>query len=206
MDDDPQQAQRLDVSRVPLCVTVSQVGGGSSRRAHWRAATDCSPVRAFCCLPTPNTCAPECVVGDTFFCTLARSPLQIGAHSVVDLTAQEELCSSASVQVAVDAAGAVCGLTKRRQKGVDPSVALVSALGPAQLHEGLSMVECMGAADGQAGQAVFRHSSRAGSTSRCAHLMDVGAAFRTFAATPPAGNGGGGAAGGRKVPWPSVAV
>ena len=44
---------------------------------------------------------------------------------MVDLTTQEELCSSASVQVAVESSGAVCGLTKRRQKGVDPSIALV---------------------------------------------------------------------------------
>ncbi|PRW60343.1 exosome complex component RRP42 [Chlorella sorokiniana] len=90
VDDDPQQAQRLDVARVPLCVTVSQ----------------------------------------------------IGAHSVVDLTAQEELCSSASVQVAVDASGAVCGLTKRRQKGVDPSVALemveVAQRAAAKLHAALA--------------------------------------------------------------------
>lgn len=113
------------------------------------------------------------MAGARLFCTLARFPLQIGAHSVVDLTAQEELCSSASVQVAVDAAGAVCGLTKWRQKGVDPSVALVSARGPAQLHERLSMVECVGAADGQAGQAVFRSSSTAGSTSRCLLLIDA---------------------------------
>ncbi|KAI7838664.1 hypothetical protein COHA_007467 [Chlorella ohadii] len=78
---------------------------------------------------------------------VSRVPLcvtvsQIGAHSVVDLTAQEELCSSASVQVAVDESGVVCGLTKRRQKGVDPSVALemveVAQRSAAKLHAALA--------------------------------------------------------------------
>ena len=48
---------------------------------------------------------------------------------MVDLTAEEEMCSTAALQVAVDGGGVVCGLTKRRQKGVDPSLALVSATG-----------------------------------------------------------------------------
>ena len=51
---------------------------------------------------------------------------QIGGHAVVDLTAEEELCSSAALQVAVAPSGALCGITKRRQRGVDPSQALVS--------------------------------------------------------------------------------
>ncbi len=72
--------------------------------------------------------APPCAIANPVTAAKLGS-LQIGAHSVVDLTAQEELCSSASVQVAVDESGAVCGLTKRRQKGVDPSVALVSSKG-----------------------------------------------------------------------------
>lgn len=89
VDDDPAQAQRLDTSGLPLCVTVSQ----------------------------------------------------IGPHCVVDLTAEEELCSSASLQVAINSSGAVCGLTKRRQQGVDPSVLLemveVAQRAAARLHAAL---------------------------------------------------------------------
>lgn len=44
---------------------------------------------------------------------------------MVDLTVQEELCSAAAMQVAVDASGGVCGITKRRQKGIEASLAMV---------------------------------------------------------------------------------
>ncbi|PSC67545.1 exosome complex component RRP42 [Micractinium conductrix] len=67
---------------------------------------------------------------------------QIGQHCVVDLTAEEELCSSAALQVAVDSSGAVCGVTKRRQKGLDASVALemveVAKRAAAKLHAALA--------------------------------------------------------------------
>lgn len=59
---------------------------------------------------------------------LSLAALQIGGHAVVDLTAEEELCSSAALQVAVAPGGALCGITKRRQQGVDPSQALVRLL------------------------------------------------------------------------------
>ena len=61
---------------------------------------------------------------------------------MVDPTAQEEMCGSAALQVAVDASGAVCGLTKRRQRGLDPSQALemaeVAQRAAARLHAALA--------------------------------------------------------------------
>ncbi|KAL4856790.1 Exosome complex component RRP42 [Chlorella vulgaris] len=90
VDDDPSEAMRLDASGMPICITVSLIGG----------------------------------------------------HCVVDLTVQEELCSAAAMQVAVDASGGVCGITKRRQKGIEASLAMemieVAQRAAAQLHTALS--------------------------------------------------------------------
>lgn len=156
VDDDPQQAQRLDVSRVPLCITVSQVPccAVPCRAQLCCAATVLLPAKpnsrcpcswfCYCCSASTVQLLLELLLAGSRIQAsgkISQPPLtlpQIGAHSVVDLTTQEELCSSASVQVAVDGSGAVCGLTKRRQKGVDPSVALVRpAKGLVRLLAGL---------------------------------------------------------------------
>lgn len=73
LDDDPDQAVRLDVTRLPLAMSV--------------------------CL--------------------------LGSAAVVDPTAEEEESARAVVQVAVDGAGAVCGITKRREDGIDTAMLLV---------------------------------------------------------------------------------
>jgi hypothetical protein len=67
---------------------------------------------------------------------------QIGGRCVVDLTPEEELCSSAALQVAVDGGGALCGLTKRRRGGIDVSMALVGGHACAPGHAPLLSATC----------------------------------------------------------------
>lgn len=50
---------------------------------------------------------------------------RLGAAAVVDATAMEEESSSAAVQVAVDAAGMLRGVTKRREEALEPITLLV---------------------------------------------------------------------------------
>ena len=80
VDDDPEQSVRLDVSRVPVVLSV-------------------------------------CLLG--------------AAAAVVDPTAEEEESARAAVQVAVDAAGTVSGITKRREESIEPMM-LMEMIGVAQ--------------------------------------------------------------------------
>lgn len=75
VDDDPEHATRLDVSGVPVTLSVCR----------------------------------------------------LGSACVVDPTADEEECAAAVVAVAVDASGAVCGISKGREEGVDPTTLMVSS-------------------------------------------------------------------------------
>lgn len=59
-------------------------------------------------------------------CVETPDYLQVGQAFGVDPTAAEEMCSTAALQVAVQNTGRVCGITKRRQQALDPSMLMVS--------------------------------------------------------------------------------
>lgn len=48
----------------------------------------------------------------------------MGAHYIVDATAEEESQMSSAVSISVNRVGHICGLTKRGGSGLDPSVIL----------------------------------------------------------------------------------
>ena len=73
VDDDPDQSVRLDISKVPLALSI-------------------------------------CLLGNA---------------AVVDPTAEEEESARAVVQVAVDSDGVVCGITKRKEDGIETTMLLV---------------------------------------------------------------------------------
>lgn len=52
--------------------------------------------------------------------------LQVGTSLAVDLTAEEEFCSTAALQVAVNASGSICSANMRGSKGVSPGIVQVS--------------------------------------------------------------------------------
>jgi hypothetical protein len=117
---------------------------------------------------------------------------------VVDLTAEEEMCSTSALQVAVDGGGAVCGLTKRRQKGVDPSLALVSGCrccGCA--HSSPSLVLTAWWLQVQQPVVQIQSNTNNGQSQTVkAHFFPVSACWRGALLGPSAGDGRGGAAGG----------
>lgn len=85
----------------------------------------------------PSASTPLEVGGLPIVVTISR----VGRACAVDLTREEELCAGAALQVAVDAAGTVCGMTKRGGNAIDPStlmemVDVAQRLGP-QLHAAL---------------------------------------------------------------------
>jgi exosome complex component RRP42 len=62
---------------------------------------------------------------------LTLTMCRLGGAAVADPTAAEEACAAAALEVAVDAAGAVCGVTKRRRGAVEAG-ALVEMVGAAR--------------------------------------------------------------------------
>ncbi len=66
---------------------------------------------------------------------LALSVCQLGAAAAVDPTADEEEAAAAALQVAVDAQGTVCGITKRGEAAVEPVMMMVRAGRGFFLHE-----------------------------------------------------------------------
>ncbi len=57
--------------------------------------------------------------------THAPELLQIGRACVVDMTRQEEQCATSGMQVAVDARGCVCAMTKKYSQAIDPGILMV---------------------------------------------------------------------------------
>lgn len=51
-----------------------------------------------------------------------RVHIQVGTALAVDLTAEEELCSSSALQVAVNSKGRLCSATQRGSSGINPGV------------------------------------------------------------------------------------
>jgi 3' exoribonuclease family, domain 2 len=116
-DDEPEielsgerEGAPLDVSGVPVIVTVSQ----ARARTH---TCQCTCYSWLCCCRHDS--AP--VAAGCIRCSLPLAS-QVGAHSVVDLTAEEEPCVSAALSVAVNAAGRVVGATKSGSAGLDPGM------------------------------------------------------------------------------------
>ena len=54
--------------------------------------------------------------------------VQVGSALAVDLTAAEEECRDAAVQVAVTSKGQICGITQRGAQGISPEYLWVSAI------------------------------------------------------------------------------
>ena len=54
--------------------------------------------------------------------------LQVGHALAVDLTAEEECCTSAALQVAVNSKGHLCSVSQRGSAGINPGILQVSAL------------------------------------------------------------------------------
>ena len=54
--------------------------------------------------------------------------VQVGSALAVDLTAAEEECRDAAVQVAVTSRGQICGITQRGAQGVSPDYLQASAV------------------------------------------------------------------------------
>ena len=54
--------------------------------------------------------------------------LQVGQALAVDLTAEEECCTSAALQVAVNAKGHLCAVSQRGSAGINPGIMQVSKL------------------------------------------------------------------------------
>ena len=52
--------------------------------------------------------------------------LQVGQALAVDLTAEEECCTSAALQVAVNAKGHLCAVSQRGSAGINPGIMQVS--------------------------------------------------------------------------------
>jgi hypothetical protein len=127
VDNDPACCRRLDTAGVPVTVTVAQVrraapGWVGLRRA-WVQSYSSTGAR-----PCGAPAAGWVVVPRQQCRACQRCPAspQVGGVCGVDLSAIEERCVLAAVQVAVDPGGRVCGLTKRGQKGIDPGLLLVS--------------------------------------------------------------------------------
>lgn len=61
---------------------------------------------------------------------VAENPcyVQVGSALAVDLTAAEEECCDAAVQVAVTSKGQICGITQRGAQGVSPEYLQASAV------------------------------------------------------------------------------
>ena len=55
--------------------------------------------------------------------------MQVGTALAVDLTAEEEHCSSASLQAAVTAKGRLCAVSQRGPSGIHPGMLQVSQAG-----------------------------------------------------------------------------
>lgn len=62
--------------------------------------------------------------------------VQVGAACLTDLTAAEEACCTASLQVAVTGSGSLCGMTKQGQAAFSPDLLLVGACIAARMHKG----------------------------------------------------------------------
>ena len=54
--------------------------------------------------------------------------MQVGSALAVDLTAAEEECRDAAMQVAVTSKGQICGITQRGAQGVSPEYLQASAM------------------------------------------------------------------------------
>ena len=54
--------------------------------------------------------------------------LQVGTALAVDLTAEEELCSSAALQVAVNHKGRISAATQQGSSGINPGILQVRYL------------------------------------------------------------------------------
>ena len=116
---------------------------------------------------------------------------------MVDLTAEEEMCSTSALQVAVDGGGAVCGLTKRRQKGVDPSLALVGASGCYGCVNSIpSLEQPVGSTKYLQLAGLNKYKQLSKSQSMLSHSTLMRACVCAHCFPPSAGDGGGGAAGG----------
>lgn len=117
VSDDPSSAVKLDTSQVPILLTVSQV----SQLAKQAGRKLVIFVLVICSM----TCAVSNVV---YCCNSSYLYMQVGKSLAVDLTAEEEFCSTAALQVAVNASGSVCSATKRGPRGLSPGVLQVSHL------------------------------------------------------------------------------
>ena len=115
VSDDPSSAVKLDTSQVPILLTVSQVSQLAKHRL----------LLIFVLVICSVTCAVPNLV---YCCNNSYLHMQVGKSLAVDLTAEEEFCSTAALQVAVNASGSVCSATKRGPRGLSPSVLQVSHL------------------------------------------------------------------------------
>ena len=119
VSDDPSSAVKLDTSQVPILLTVSQVSQLAKQAGRKRL------LLIFVLVICSKTCAVSNLV---CCCNNVYLHMQVGKSLAVDLTAEEEFCCTAALQVAVNASGSVCSATKRGPRGLSPAVLQVSHL------------------------------------------------------------------------------
>jgi exosome complex RNA-binding protein Rrp42 (RNase PH superfamily) len=125
----------LNVTRVPVIVSVSQVGGAPSgdADAHSASPARCQqharaqPQRMSVHMGRHSAesqfhrCHLLCRADVVGVCCV----VQVGQQSVVDLSSEEEPCATAALRIAVNAAGRVMGISKAGSGGIDPTLTQV---------------------------------------------------------------------------------
>ena len=69
---------------------------------------------------------------------MCSASIQIGTALAVDLTAEEELCSSSALQVTVNSKGRLCSASQHGSSGINPGIMqvwiLAVGIGLSHLH------------------------------------------------------------------------
>ena len=109
-------AIKLDTSNVPIILSISQVLPRGHRATQcwsgWSALSSC--------YLTQHDHTVFCFWHELYVCCI-----QVGTALAVDLTAEDEACSSSALQVAVNNKGRLCSASQRGSSGINPGIVQV---------------------------------------------------------------------------------